>query len=256
VNGLAGPPPAGTIGDVLARLDGIVDRCLSEGSRLGYFAALYRAVTARVRDGIASGRFEDGRRMERLDVLFANRYLDAVDRHWRGEETTRSWRVAFRAAEQWTPTILQHLLLGMNAHINLDLAVAAAEASPGDSLPGLKRDFDEITLLLDEMIEGVQERIASVSPWHIVIDAAGGRTDEQVCAFAIGKARCLAWNGAETLAALGLDEWEAAISRHDDAVVIVADAIRSPGPLLRTAHLLARIRENQAVPEVIEALAS
>ena len=256
MKGEAGPPPAGTIGDVLARLDGIVDRCLSERSRLGYFAALYRAVTVRVRDGIASGRFEDGPRMERFDVLFANRYLDAVGRLWRGEEPSRSWRVAFRAAERWSPTILQHILLGMNAHINLDLAIAAAEAAPGDSLPGLKRDFDEITVLLDEMIQGVQRRLARVSPWLRAIDAVGGRSDEEICAFAIGKARRLAWSGAETLAVLGPDERAAAISRHDDVVVIVADAIRSPGPLLRTAQLLSRIRENQAVPEVIEALAS
>ena len=256
MNGVAGPLPAGTIGDVLARLDGIVDRCLSEGSRLGYFAALYRAVTARVRDGIASGRFEDGPRMERLDVLFANRYLDAVDRHWRGEEATRSWRLAFREATRWPPTILQHLLLGVNAHINLDLAIAAAEAAPGDSLPGLKRDFDEITDLLDEMIEGVQERIASVSPWHSVIDVVGGRTDEEICAFAMGTARSLAWCAAGVLSAMGPELREEEITRHDDIVVAVGKGVLSPGPLLRTALLLARARENQSVSKVIEALAS
>jgi len=96
----AGWPPAGTIDDVLARLDGIVEKCLRDGSRLGYFAALYRSVTRRVRDSITAGRFEDGPRMERLDVIFANRYLDAVDRLWKGETPTRSWQLAFRAAKR------------------------------------------------------------------------------------------------------------------------------------------------------------
>jgi hypothetical protein len=255
VTGPAGPPPAGTIGDVLARLDGIVERCVRDGSRLGYFAALYRSVTRRVRAGIATGRFEDGPRMERLDVIFANRYLEAVGRLWRGEAPTRSWDLAFRVAGRRSPTILQHLLLGMNAHINLDLAVAAAEVA-GDALPGLKRDFDEVTVLLDEMIQGVQERIESVSPWFAVIDSAGGRTDEEIGAFAIGKARSLAWCAAESLAPLGPEERARRISLHDGVVVAVGLGLLSPGPLLRTALLVARARETRPVPEVIEALAT
>lgn len=252
----ARPSPAGTIGDVLARLELILARCLRDRSRLGYFAALYRGVTRRVRDGIASGRFENGPRMERLDVVFANRYLDAVDRLWHGEEPTRSWRLAFRAAEQRSPTILQHLLLGMNAHINLDLAVAAAEAAPGNSLPGLKRDFDEVTVLLDEMIQGVQERLGIVSPWLAVIDAVGGRTDEQIGAFAIGKARSLSWCAAEALAPLGPEARAREISCHDGVVYGVGRGLLSPGPLLRTALLLARARETRPVRDVIEALAA
>jgi hypothetical protein len=255
VTGPAGPTPAGTIDDVLARLDGIVDRCLSEGSRLGYFAALYRSVTRRVRDGIASGRFEDGPRMERLDVIFAGRYLDAVERLWNGEAPTRSWDLAFRAAGWRSPTILQHLLLGMNAHINLDLAVAAAEVA-GDALPGLKRDFDEVTVLLDEMIQDVQERIEGVSPWFAVIDAAGGRTDEAIGAFAIGKSRSLAWCAAEALVPLGPEARAREISCHDGVVFAVGRGLLSPGPLLRTALLVARARETRPVPEVIEALAT
>jgi hypothetical protein len=36
--------------------------------------------------------------------------------------------------------ILQHLLLGINAHINLDLGIAAAEGTSAPKLPGLLRD--------------------------------------------------------------------------------------------------------------------
>ena len=48
--------------------------------------------------------------VERFDVAFANRYFEAFDRAWREEQTTQSWRVAFHAASQWSPVILQHLL--------------------------------------------------------------------------------------------------------------------------------------------------
>src|SRR5690242_20695764 len=89
--------PPRSIDEVIARLDAIIEQATIDGDKLGLFAVLYRTVTAAVKDGIATGRFEDGPRMERLDVVFANRYLDAFDRYRRGETTTRSWRAAFAA---------------------------------------------------------------------------------------------------------------------------------------------------------------
>jgi hypothetical protein len=246
--------PSQSIDDIITQLEGIIERCHRERSRLGYFAALYRDVTIRVRDDIAAGRFEDGPRMERLDVIFAGRYLDALARYWRGEEPTRCWSVAFEAASRWQPVILQHLLLGMNAHINLDLAIAAAQTAPGNELPGLKRDFDEITVLLNELIDGVQERIGRVSPWMRIIDYVGGRTDEAACAFSIQAARKLAWNLAEKLSVAEPEAFDREIAVNDLVVAGLGHAIRSPGPLLRGALLLARLRETREVSTVIAAL--
>src|SRR5512141_593547 len=111
--------PARTIDEVIARLDEIIEQAMRDRDRLGFFAVLYRTVTKAVKEGIAAGRFENGPRMERLDVAFANRYLEAFDRHRRGLEPTRSWRAAFAAGSHRRVVIMQHLLLGMNAHINL-----------------------------------------------------------------------------------------------------------------------------------------
>src|SRR5262245_42369321 len=69
---------ATSIGEVIDRLSAIIQWSVVNDSRLGYFPALYRKVTAGVRDGIQQGAFDDGRRMERLDVIFANRYLEAL----------------------------------------------------------------------------------------------------------------------------------------------------------------------------------
>jgi hypothetical protein len=246
--------PAQTIGDVVEQLDRVIDHCIREHNRLGYFAALYRDVTVKVRDEIAAGRFEDGPRMERLDVIFANRYLDALDLYWRGGRPTECWRVAFQAARLRSPIILQHLLLGMNAHINLDLAIASVQTSPGNELPGLKRDFQEITALLGEMIDSVQERIDQVSPWFRVLDRVGGRTDEEVCAFAVKEARDLAWGAAEKLAVTGPDKLVHEIAEHDRIVAALGHAIRSPGwPLGAALHLI-RVRESRRVPMIIRAL--
>ena len=77
--------PASDIDDVITRLDVLIDGFQSGGSRLGYFPALYRKVTFAVRNGIASGRFQDGPRMARLDTVFANRYLEAIAAWQAGE---------------------------------------------------------------------------------------------------------------------------------------------------------------------------
>ena len=58
--------PAETIDQVIQQLDDIIDWSLELNSRLGYFAALYRKVTLKVKGGISDGFFDDGQRMERL----------------------------------------------------------------------------------------------------------------------------------------------------------------------------------------------
>ena len=114
------------IDGVLAALRREVDDAARTGDRTGLFAAVYRQVTAAVAQRLGEGRFDDAARLHRFDALFAGRYLSALA-EWRGgRDPGRSWRLAFRASEDAGPVLVQHVLLGINAHINLDLAVAAA----------------------------------------------------------------------------------------------------------------------------------
>lgn len=248
------PTSYATIGDVLTQLDIVIERCRQKRSKLGYFAVLYRNVTARVQQAMAAGRFEDAARMERLDVLFAQRYLQAIEQYWRGEAPSQSWAVTFNAARLWPLIILQHLLLGINAHINLDLAIAAAETAPGSDLPGLKHDFDEISLLLIEMVDDVQTRLAQASPWFWLIDRVGGRTDEQLCAFAMQAARQRAWYMAEQLAHTAPHQRVQVIAGHDQLVAGLGRGLYFPTLTLGAAHLLIRMRELDNVPQVMELL--
>ena len=87
--------PARSIDQVIQQLEEIILLSMETGSRIGYFAALYNRVTQTVCDGIANGRFEDGSRMERLDVVFANRFLAAYSAYQQGEPPTRSWLLKF-----------------------------------------------------------------------------------------------------------------------------------------------------------------
>ncbi len=249
--------PARTIGEVLDHLDEVVDLARREKSRLGYFAALYRNVTIKVNEGILAGSFEDGARMERLDVTFANRYLDALERYRRGEELSRCWSTTFRAAQDWHPIVLQHLLLGINAHINLDLGIAAAQTSPGTQLAGLRRDFDSINNILWAMLDDVQDKLTLVSPLTSLLDSAGGRTDEAILNFSIKRAREAAWRVAERLAPLGPEEMQREIDVLDRWVDVLASVIQyPPGISIRLAKFFVRLTESRDVGKIIDVLAS
>jgi hypothetical protein len=244
-----------SIQEVLDRLDEEIEIAVQNGSRTAYFACLYRGVTQRVLDGIRAGRFQDGPRMERLDVAFANRYLAAIGAYRRNEQASRSWQLSFDAARLKRLVILQHLLLGMNAHINLDLGIAAAQVAPGSALPPLKRDFDEISRLLGEMLDDVQSRIARVSPWMGLLDRVGGRTDEQICSFCLGGSRDLAWLWAQRFAGLNSSHLPREVDLLDRTVAVLTEPIRRPGPALATALALVRARETSDVGRVVAALA-
>src|SRR5215475_12529440 len=177
--------PSRNIDEAIARLTDIIDIFRQEPGRLGYFAALYRKVTISVKQGILNGRFEDGARMEMLDVNFANRYLEADELHRKGGTPTASWLISFEAAGHWRPLILQQLLLGINAHINLDLGIAAVETSSEDQLASLKHDFELINKLLADLVQPVQDNIGEASPWIGFLERIDPSADDAIINFSL-----------------------------------------------------------------------
>ena len=217
-----------TIDDVVSALDAVVQQSSDNGSRLGYFAALYRRVTCAVRDGIANGRFQNGPLMEKLDVAFASRYLDALATFQAGGAATRSWMLAFRGCDDADLLILQQLLSGMNAHINLDLGIASAQVSPGDQLPQLKPDFDAINVVLGSLIGTVASEIAAVSPLIGDLEKIGLRSETSLVNFDMTAARDAAWFTAKRLASEPSFLHDATIAGLDLAVSIEGRAILHP----------------------------
>ena len=164
------PPPipaATTIQQVVDALGTIINWSIEASSRLGYFAALYKRVTTAVGIAVAEGKFEDGARLERLDAAFANRYFDALNGHFhpdRFPRPTHSWQVTFDAASRPEPILVQHMFAGVNAHIGLDLGIAAEAICPGAQLTTLQEDFNRINAVLASQVIGVVEDINELSP--------------------------------------------------------------------------------------------
>src|SRR6202012_3056204 len=158
--------PATTIDEVIAALQTIITESLHTKSRAGYFATLYIKVTSSVKDGIASGRFQNGPRMEQLDVTFANRYLQAYYQWKNNEASTQSWKFAFQETGKSSVLILEQLLLGMSAHINLDLGIATVETQMSSNAPleDIHADFDMLNTIISSLTYEVLAELDRVSP--------------------------------------------------------------------------------------------
>ncbi len=247
---------ANTIDEVIVQLDEVIARSRREQSRLGFFAVLYRNVTLKVQEGIRAGLFEDGPRMERFDVLFANRYLAAYDSFERHDAPSKCWRVSFEAAAAWPPIILQHLLLGMNAHINFDLGIAAAEVAPGAELPSLRHDFDQINNILGGMVAKVRSNINELSPWINLADRlVGDTTEDRIINFSMDKARQSAWMVANMLANASAAEQAKKLAILDHAVADFGRLVRRPkGFLLNLGLWVIRLRETSNIQRTIDVL--
>lgn len=246
---------AENIDDVVDELAEIVREASRTGDRVGYFAALYRQVTVEVRAAIRAGQFDDGPRMDRFDTLFGNRYFAAHDAWLATRGGPRCWRAAFALLDDSDTVILQHLVLGVNAHINLDLAIAAAQTSPGAAIHRLRHDFLLINDILANVVLAVQTTLGAISPYLWLLDQFGGRTDERILDFSIRRSRQEAWHNAVVLATAG-QEGEEAIERLDVRAALLARLTARPGGLVRPAIQLIGSAEVDDVPTVIAHLDS
>ena len=246
-------PVAGNIDEVLSVLDRIIAVYRARRSRLAFFPALYRAVTLRVRAGIQEGVFEDGRRMDRFDTVFANLYFAALDDIAAGRRPPRAWQAVFNAEDRRDTSILQYLLLGMNAHINFDLPIATASLAPADTLPALRSDFLEINRILAALLDRVQDIISQFSPLLDLLDRLGGRTDEIIVTFSLINARDEAWHEATRLAAEPEEQRKRSILSLDRRVVLLAERIIVPGGTLGLVLDLIARTENADVVAITEA---
>lgn len=245
---------ATNIPEVLTRLEEIIAWCRKVDSRMGYFAVLYHGMTKAVLEGIQNNSFQDGARMQRLDTIFANRYLKAWHAYTSNKPCSRSWKTTFDACRNDKLTVIQHLLLGINTHINLDLGIAAAETSPGDAIHDLEIDFGKINQLIAARSNSIQQRLADVwFPLRTLSRLSDGREDA-IINFSISKAREVSWMNAVTLSLVQGNARDNYIGIIDDSVVVIADRVINPGIAFRLLLHPVRVMEPRDTSDIIDLL--
>lgn len=242
-------PPITTIDDVINTLQEIIDDAITHESTFGYFAALYLKVTVKVKEGIAANFFDDGERMEKLDVIFATRYIEAYYNYKENKPVSASWEKAFNATKTFWTTVLQHLLLGMNAHINLDLGIAAAQVCEGSSIESLENDFTKINTILSSLVTEVENDLSKVWPFLKKILKVTRKIDTFLIDFSMKLARDGAWKFAVELANTPQENRTECIKQRDINVAKKASIITNPGIIPQLIFIVIRMGERGSVSQ-------
>ena len=162
-----------------------------------------------------------------------------------------SWQFTFNACADNFLIVLQHLLLGINTHINLDLAIASAEAAPGNGIHSLQNDFNHINSIISSLVDDIQECLCEVwMPMRMLLKMANGK-QIAVLNFSIDKARTASWANALLLAKMNDVQKQAYINQMDVAVSLLCSKIKSPDITTRFMLEAIRITEYNDVARII-----
>jgi hypothetical protein len=125
--------------------------------------------------------------------------------------------------------IAQHLLLGINAHVNHDLPQVVVALSPSRAaLADLRTDFDAVNDILAESLPMVLRSLGTVSRWVNTIAVLGGG---QVFDFSLQVARRRAWDAAIRMHALDEAGRAEYVAELDRLVRVLAYMVANPGPV-------------------------
>ncbi|MFD4910427.1 DUF5995 family protein, partial [Kitasatospora purpeofusca] len=182
------------IDDVVRRLRAIAAG-LPPTDGVAVFNRMYLTVTEGVRTGL--GGFADPSAVAELDVLFAGRYLLAVDAVAAGRRPPACWRPLFEQRADPEVHPLQFALAGMNAHIQHDLPLAVVDTCRrlGREPEQLEGDYHRINGLLAEVETAVREQLM---PGPDVLERLEPMT-HRIGAWSVGTAREAAWGSVRLL---------------------------------------------------------
>jgi hypothetical protein len=92
------------------------------------FSLLYLRTTEKFQETLGTIGYSDPASIIRQDALFADLYFRAYDAYHKGQGfVPPAWRIAFEAADQRRVTAAGNALLGINAHVQRDLAFTLFE---------------------------------------------------------------------------------------------------------------------------------
>lgn len=245
-----------TIEEVIASLDEIINKSIKSQNPAGYFAATYRVMTEAVLQGIKKKKFQDSDRMTHLDVTFAKRYIDAYEAYGNNQKCTNAWYQAFEACKNNHLLIMQHIFLGMNAHINLDLGISAASVVSKGKINDLKSDFYKINEVIASINQKVQEALCKVCYPIDFIDKISNGNDNAILDFAISRARDTSWASAVAISSTPNFLEGTLINIIDNAAAKIASQIANPR--ISNSKILKELKafESGDVSKNIEILAS
>jgi hypothetical protein len=157
----------GTVEEALDCMNAGIKYFDQRDDRRAIFLFAYRVISEQMRDAIrrqAVVFFHDPEWMSHLVGTFATLYFRSLRTFERPFGKEKAWKLAHGLAISKSSTVLQDVLLGINAHIKYDLPVALAQnlrdaAHSQRELSKRERDHDRANLLLAQSIPMLRSAI-------------------------------------------------------------------------------------------------
>src|SRR4051812_34708629 len=192
-----------SVDDVLTGLTAVAEQFLAAGDRRSIFVEAYILITQELRKRIlAGGAFENGDWVASYLIRFGELYRVALVAYETKDEANlpRAWKIAFDTAAKGDAVMLQHLLLGINAHINHDLPNALSTVGIDPDRARAKRDHDAVNAALRTATDPVKEKMFTLyAPALGLLDRLVGPFDDEVTNWSFHKAREAAWDAGVSL---------------------------------------------------------
>lgn len=240
---MASHHPAGS--SALARMDELAAAWDTSADGRRTFLACYRLMTASVVAAVGERGFGDPDWVDRLLTRFADHYFTALVAYDTEPAAAPAvWRVAHDSCREpcWE---LQRLLLGINAHINVDLPLTMEQllAVEWNGLSAAERerrraDYLAVNDIIGRIADEVQDSVLEAAvPLLRVVDVVLGRADEFLLSRLMFRWRDRAWENAVALLEASDDAAHARVVEAMQAdALATADAILltdGPTSLLR-----------------------
>lgn len=214
---------------VLERMRRQVRRWEKEEDARAIFLGCYSMMTENMLQALDQGRFRDGVWVDGLLHRFADYYFDALTCYDCDDPTVpRAWHVVHSATTHQSMHVLQHLLLGVNAHINYDLVLTLydmlqPEWSALDGASRARRLEDHLTVnqVIAETVDRVQDEVVErQDPVMELVDVVMGRLDERFFAALITSWRHRVWDRAQAMLATGSESERESLRRQIEDEVL------------------------------------
>ena len=188
----------------------LIEQWKREEDNRRVFLACYTMMTENMLEAISEREFEDCPWVDELLHHFAAYYFQGLKTFENNPRHTPAvWAVAHRTAQNQKAHVMQHLFLGINAHINYDLVMTLVDmldpgwaALPEPDLASRYRDYCHVNQIIAGTIDEVQDSVLeSINPGLAVLDRLGGRLDEWLASRLINAWREEVWGDALRLLA-------------------------------------------------------
>ena len=153
-----------TIYTTYDRIDGIAALFETCGDPWGMFPTTYRRITARGLQAIADDDFDEPAWAHRIILDFAGRYMDNLAEALRGGEPSWAWAHYYNLADRSDVSRTRAVLVGMVAHLTLDLPYSLLEI-------GTYEEHEDDFFVFGEMMIEVSDLLIGDLQHHYDADA-------------------------------------------------------------------------------------